>query len=173
VLADDENETAVASTTYFFGPGRCPKVRIGRDDDIEADTFDMIGKSLLTRTICFESGKYGGFEWRYASRSERSAISNPPPNNVLLLEKVVGDERTLVARLIRSDETRTVGSKSSSAGNGGRLEMALGGESAGEAEVIDEVTVVVTCLVMLKKEIDRLRTVQIMVMSAAASGGGS
>jgi hypothetical protein len=149
-------------------------VKIGRDGDIEAETFDMSGKSLITRTICFESRKYGKFEWRYAARSERAALSNPPPNNVLLLEKLVGEERILVARLVRSDETRTAGSKSSSAGNGGKLEMSLGGDGKEETgQLVDEVTVVVTCLVMLKKEIDRLRTIQIMIMSGAASGGGS
>jgi len=45
-------------------------------------------------------------------------------------------------------------------------------DEEGEMEVlVDEVTVVVTCLVMLKKEIDRLRGAQIAVMSAGASGG--
>jgi hypothetical protein len=36
---------------------------------------------------------------------------------------------------------------------------------------LEEVVVVATCLVMLKKEIDRLRMVQFMVIAGAASGG--
>jgi len=48
--------------------------------------------------------------------------------------------------------------------------MCLGGDIEGETgQLVDEVTVVVTCLVMLKKEIDRLRAIQIMIMSGAAS----
>jgi hypothetical protein len=84
-------------------------------------------------------------------------------DNLLILERVMGDERRQVARLVRGEETRTPGTKKSNAGNGGRLELALEGEwSSGDAvkgggSGISEAVVVVTVLVMLKKEIDRMR----------------
>jgi hypothetical protein len=43
-------------------------------------------------------------------------------------------------------------------------------EEALRAAGIDESVVVATCLVMLKKEVDRRRLIQMMVMSGAASG---
>lgn len=134
---------------------------------MDADVFHMVGKSLLTRAVCFESKRWGKFEWRYCGKKERGTVGEKI-NNVLVLEKIVDEKRVRVAQLIRSEETRTPGTKSSYAGNGGRLEMCVGGE---EGLLVDEVTVVATCLVMMKKEIDRLRTVQIMVMSGAAGGG--
>ncbi len=162
MLADDSSETAVARTTYKFGPGRNPTVRIGRDDDLDADVFEMVGKSLFTRTVGFETRRWGRFEWRYGSRSERAQHA---ADNLLILERVgVGEERVRVAQLVRNDVLRTPGTKHMAAGNGGRLQMDLVGEKG--HEIVDEVVVVVTCLVMLKKEIDRLRAMQIAAMSA-------
>lgn len=176
VGAEDETETTIARTTYFFGPGRSPQVRIGADDDLDADVFNLDSKSLLTRAVVFESRKWGKFEWRYARKNERAAVGENI-NNILVLEQLVGfengkEERVRVAQLVRSEETRTPGTKAMYAGNGGRLEMCLGGGEKREKDSIDAVTVVVTCLVMLKKEVDRLRTTQIMIISAGASGGG-
>lgn len=148
-------------------------MKIGRDDDVTADVFEINGKSLLTRTTCLESRKWGKFEWRYAGKSERSLIEpEAKVNNLLVLEKVVigesgKEERIKVAQLVRSEGTRTPGTKASYAGNGGSLEMCLRDEDG--RELVDEVTVAMTCLVMLKKEIDRLRGTQIAVMN---QGGG-
>jgi hypothetical protein len=172
VDAEDETETSIASTTYFFGPGRNPQIRIGRDDDVDADVFEMCGKSLLTRTVYFVSRKWGRFEWRYCQKKERGQVGENI-NSLLVLEKIVGapgkrEERIRVAQMIRSEEMRTPGTKASYAGNGGRLEMCLANE---EGNIIEETTVVVTCLVMMKKEIDRLRSVQAMMISGAAGGG--
>lgn len=166
MLAEDSFETAVARTTYRFGPGRNPIVRIGRDDDLGADEFEMVPKSLLTRTVGFETGRWGRFEWRYGNRVERGQHG---ADNLLILEKVgvgAGVGRVRVAQLVRNDVLRTPGTKYSAAGNGGRLQMDLVGDKG--HEVVDEVVVVVTCLVMLKKEIDRLRAIQIAAMSAGA-----
>lgn len=184
------NEEQVASTTYSWGPGKNPVVRIwkisqpladndgdimqGCDDD-DVDEFEMKSKGILSRTIYFDSSQWGHFEWRYAGRNERR-LTDPSGkksiHNLLVLEKVIGngenEQRIKVAHLIRSEETRTPGTRSSCAGNGGRLEMCLNGV---EGALMDEVTVVVTCLVMLKKEIDRLRAMQIAAISAGAGGG--
>lgn len=89
--------------------------------------------------------------------------------SLLLLERVEGEGkgevRTLVARFVRGEETRTPGTKASHAGNGGRLEMALerGGEDLFAGGVGEEV-VVATVLVMLKKEVDRRRGAQIAMI---------
>ncbi|KAK3900232.1 hypothetical protein C8A05DRAFT_45882 [Staphylotrichum tortipilum] len=103
-----------------------------------------------------------------------------------------GDEevRTVVARFVRGPVYRTPGSGGSSAGNGGRLVVDLGrlvggqgqggeGDEEGDGEGVSEkgddremavVMVVVTCLVMLKREVDRRRAQQIAI---AAGAGGS
>lgn len=177
--AEDETETGIASTTYRFGPGHPPRVKIGRDDEVDADVFEIIGNGLLTRSIHFESRKWGRFEWRYAGKRERGTIAivegrETKLNNLLVLEKVVKrengkEQRVKVAQMVRSEGTRTPGTKESYAGNGGRLEMCLRDEEG--RELLDEVSVVVTVLVMLKKEIDRLRATQIAIISGAAGGG--
>jgi hypothetical protein len=167
VLAEDSFETAVARTTYKWGPSQNPIVRIGRDDDLDADEFEMVRKSLLCRTVDFKTRRWGKFQWRYGSKSERAQYA---ADNLLILEKVGGDgvEKVRVAQLVRNGVLRTPGTNYLAAGNGGRLQMDLVGEKG--HELVDEVTVVVTCLVMLKKEIDRLRAIQIASMS---TGGGS
>ncbi|KAH9213941.1 hypothetical protein DL95DRAFT_390066, partial [Leptodontidium sp. 2 PMI_412] len=180
VDAEDESQTAVARTTYRFGPGRPPVVRIGRDEDsfvksdeedvgpdasadafvdkktdssaaatqvshsdsisgacstTDAEEFPLTSRRLLGRTIQFTSPHHGTFEWRYCSRKEKASFPSTSnsvssaPNNLLVLEKVFKNEhgkecgRVRVAQLIRGEETRTPGSRGSSAGNGGRLEM--------------------------------------------------
>ncbi|KAL2073852.1 hypothetical protein VTL71DRAFT_11178 [Oculimacula yallundae] len=208
VDAEDESQTPIARTTYRWGPGRPPVVRIGADENAfaesdedelpidcdfntkamlakindknsfsgvssagrgGADEFPLTVNHLLTRTVQFTSPRYGTFEWRYCSRKEKAAFPSTStsvssaPNNLLVLEKIFknghGKEigRLRVAQLIRNDETRTPGTKRSSAGNGGRLEMCLsrGGDDGEDEVLIDEVTVVATVLVMLKKEIDK------------------
>jgi hypothetical protein len=169
VLAEDSFETAVARTTYRFGPRRDPIVRIGRDDDLNADEFQIVGLSLFNRAMAFETKRWGRFEWRYGNREERAQYA---ADNLLILEKVGGSgegERVRVAQLVRNTVLRTPGTKYMAAGNGGRLQMDLGGEKG--REVIDEVVVVVTCLVMLKKEIDRLRVIQIAVLRCTTGMG--
>lgn len=122
-----------------------------------------MNKSLLSRTVAF-SCTYGTFEWRYAGKQERKE----GVNNLLVLERV-GEEGTVrVAQLVRSEETRSPGSSSSSAGNGGRLEMCLEGE---DGRVVSAVVVVSTVLVMLKKEVDRRRAMQFAMIGAAVSSG--
>jgi hypothetical protein len=92
-----------------------------------------------------------------------------------------------VNRPKRGEGTRTAGSQSCWAGNGGVLKMCLSSEDGNSksktmvddkgskaagcvgGQVIDEAIVVSTCLVMLKKEIDRLRSIQIIVLSGGTS----
>ncbi|OAF57047.1 hypothetical protein VC83_06023 [Pseudogymnoascus destructans] len=117
------------------------------------------------RTISFS---WGGrrYQWRYGGSSERRGVEGDRGkgcHSLLLLERVEGEGkegiRTTVARFVRGEETRTPGTKKSCSRNGGRLEMALdraGGEDMFAGGIGEEV-VVVTVLVMLKKEVDRRR----------------
>ena len=168
VDVDSEEERVLGSTEYHWGPGKCPIVRVngvGKGGEEEEDEFEIQGKSLVSRTTVFEC-RWGQFEWRYAGRKERGeGISS-----LLVLEKVADGGRVRVAQLVRGEETRSPGSTGSSAGNGGRLEMCLDdGDEKGKGQVVDEVTVVSTVLVMLKKEIDRRRALQIAMISGAGS----
>lgn len=94
--------------------------------------------------------------------------------------------RTVVARFIRGAGYRTPGSSASSAGNGGRLVVDLslwgggGGDGDGEKEGGGKgerdmalVMVVTTCLLMLKREVDRRRAQQMAVMAGIIAGGSS
>ena len=74
-----------------------------------------------------------------------------------------------IAQLVRTEGTRMEGSNRCSAGNGGLL---LIDEEACE-KVVDEALVIASCLVMLKKEVDRRRCMRAFVLSAAISAGGS
>jgi hypothetical protein len=82
-----------------------------------------------------------------------------------------------VGMLVRSEETRTPGSKASSAGNGGRLMLDLkmwerDGEDGKKEREMVVVLAVTSVMVMLKKEVDRRRAMQIGIMAAVAGGGG-
>ena len=70
----------------------------------------------------------------------------------------------VLAHLIRSDATSTPGSKSCSAGNGGQLVLDKDAVAG-----LDEPPTVATCLMMLK-EIDRRRAMQMRMILSIASG---
>lgn len=163
VRAEDETRTPIATTRYRPGPSADPVVEI-LDDAAGRAEFTMETR-WTSRTLSFE---FGGrrFEWRYGGRKERKRVEEAREegcDTLLILERVMGDERRQIARLVRGEETRTPGTKKSNAGNGGRLELSLEGEWSsgdgvkGEGSGISESVVVATVLVMLKKEIDRMR----------------
>lgn len=157
----------VAQTSYFFGPGRSrsPLITFGSAPDSETASTTRVESSggFVGRNASFV---YGGqrWEWRYESDYRRRAGSGCRRNrnhgmNTNLLVLYRGAEK--VAELVRNDETRTEGTGKSYAGNGG--ELMLGGG-------VDEAVAVATVCVMLKREIDRRRVVQMMIMGAAAGG---
>lgn len=156
VLSENETKITIATTTYWFAPGRPPVVRIfsNTEPGEEEDGFVLRGKSLISRTVRFDSRRYGIFEWRYVGKKERAAVGMADANNLLVLEKVGPERRIRVAQLVRGDGTRTAGTRRSFTGNGVKLEICSDGRNGGA--VVDEVLVVATCLVMLKKEIDRM-----------------
>lgn len=185
--ADDPSLTPLCKTTYRFGPGKPPKIRLLLDSsspsDEAASSEDIIFdcKSAFSRATCMRT-PHGTFEWRYATRAERRALG-PEVDSLLVLDltttvALTGGKsetrRTQVGRFARgAGGLRTEGTKRSWAGNGGRLSLDLRrwAEGKGEAERV-EVLAVASCVSMLKKEVDRRRFQQSMVFCAAASGGG-
>ncbi len=216
LVAASTPTTPLATTTYRFGPNRPARMRLYhphttpaistthlhalvKDEPVDGeaevepwDDFPLNPLGLLTRALGFRT-RLGTFEWRYASRKERHALSEKSGEEIsslLVLERVVrvataqnqpgggrkGEEqvRTTVARFLRGPGYRTSGSGASTAGNGGRLVMDLGlweaeGGDKGEREMA-RALVTATCLTMLKKEVDRRRAQQIAVIAGAVSG---
>ncbi|KAJ9141852.1 hypothetical protein NKR23_g7603 [Pleurostoma richardsiae] len=117
IAGGGENEAAsrpvLSTTTYRFGPGKYPRVRLfsphsrnapvpGSDDSATTatggdedpvgdapswDDFEVLPRGLLTRACLFRT-RLGTFEWRYAGRRERKA-SAPGADSLLVLDKVV------------------------------------------------------------------------------------
>lgn len=174
VRADDPLALApLCSTTYRFGPGRPPRIQLqgelARRGGGEA--FEVAGEGVCTRAHTVRT-HLGTLRWRYAGRRETKAAG---ASSLLVLERVTGvgaaERRTRIAQLVRSEALRTPGTTRATAGNGGRLLVDLGEWVGGKAEArAAEVLVLSSCLVMLKKEVDRRRAAQCMVL-AGASGG--
>ncbi|RFU76875.1 hypothetical protein TARUN_5368 [Trichoderma arundinaceum] len=170
VRAGDSEDNLVCRTTYRFGPGNPPKMElmgtVAHDEE-----FEVVSKGLTTRAQVIRT-HLGTFQWRYAERGEKKEAG---VGSLLVLDRIImvafeggrqEEKRTPVARLVRSADVRSQGSKATTAGNGGRLMMNLREweGTTGEAEQL-EVLVVASCLVMLKKEIDRRRMHQAIAMT--------
>ncbi len=182
ILSSAATGEVLASTTYPAMPGRKPFVTLGpgstgdgeKDDEGRTEDIEVKSKGFTTRTRLFESRKWGKFQWRYGNSEEKK---NAGVHSLLILEKLSGITNDTdnghnngiirIAELLRSDETRSKGSRKSSAGNGGKLVL---DERA--AQEVDEVLVVATCLLMLKKEIDRRRAMQYTAVTTGGVGGG-
>lgn len=70
----------LSTTTYRVGPGRPPRIALFDANDIRLeetnawDYFEFSGKSIFNRVQILRS-RLGTFEWRYATRDERKALS--------------------------------------------------------------------------------------------------
>lgn len=135
------------------------------------EEFEVVNKGFTTRAQVFRT-HLGTFQWRYAGREERKAAG---ANNLMVLDRIIKvaleggkqeEKRIPVARLVRNAEVRSKETKITTAGNGGRLMMNLmeWEGTKGDAEQV-EVLVVASCLVMLKKEVDRRRMHQAITMT--------
>ncbi|ATY63996.1 hypothetical protein A9K55_004055 [Cordyceps militaris] len=168
-------EEPVCSTTYRFGPGKSPQMQLhGRLDPHEV--YEIHGKGITTRAQSLRT-HLGTFEWRYARRSDRKAVG---ANSLLLWERVTSvalaggkqeERRVLVGMFVRNAELRTQGTSGCTAGNGGRLLLNLTewADTKGDHEQM-EILAIASCIVMLKKEIDRRRVQQMMMMSGGGGG---
>lgn len=121
----------------------------------------------FTRTTCFTDADGKTYQWKY----EKTKDVNGKRTHMIVLREVMqvvvddGEKRSngggrIIARLVRDKENRTPGTSSSTAGNGGRLDIY---ESADEA-VLDEGVIVATCILMLKRELDRRRALQMAMI---------
>ncbi|OAA59317.1 hypothetical protein ISF_06252 [Cordyceps fumosorosea ARSEF 2679] len=177
VRGGDGAEAPVCSTSYRFGPGKNPQLRLhGRLAD-PAEVYEVQGKGIATRAQAVRT-HLGTFEWRYAGRADRRALG---ASSLLLLERVTvvalaggkkkEERRVVVGMFVRSAELRTQGTSGCTAGNGGRLLLNLA-EWADEklAHEQMEILAIASCIVMLKKEIDRRRVQQCMMMSGGGGG---
>lgn len=182
---DDPAQTPICTTTYRFGPGKPPKIRLlgGAGEDDHDEEFELSCKGCLTRSVVMRT-HLGTFEWRYSSRAERRAAQSSVGEEVdclLVLDRVTNvaleggkqeERRMRVAQFVRSAGLRTPGTRRSTAGNGGRLILDLRewADRKGEAEQM-ELLAVASCVSMMKKEVDRRRMHQTMVIMGGASGG--
>ncbi|KID91565.1 hypothetical protein MGU_01535 [Metarhizium guizhouense ARSEF 977] len=177
VRADDPLALApLCSTTYRFGPGRPPRIQLHGELARGCEAFEVTGEGVCTRAHTVRT-HLGTLRWRYAGRRETRAAG---ASSLLVMERVTSvatpgggtaERRRRVAQLVRSEALRTPGTTRATAGNGGRLLMDLGEWAGGKAEErAAEVLVLSSCLVMLKKEIDRRRAAQFMVLAGAAGG---
>lgn len=154
----------VIQTEFFFGPNRDPVLWL-LDNEQEGVRREVKATAKWSsRAIEFTVSGGESVEWRYGTEK----LGNGRRVKVIVLRRADGkgdrNKGSVIAKLLRSEETRTPGSAKCSAGNGGELlidEDALGS--------LDEGLVVASCLVMLKREIDRRRAVQIALIAAIVS----
>ncbi|KJZ69440.1 hypothetical protein HIM_11169 [Hirsutella minnesotensis 3608] len=175
--AGDAGDGPVSSTAYRFGPNRPPKISLLGDVACD-ETLEVRGTGCHTRAQDIRT-PFGAFQWRYASRAERKAVG---ASSLLVLNRITTvavaggkheESRRPVARLVRNEALRTEGTGSSTAGNGGRLLMDLRAWTDTKRESRQmEVFVIASCIAMLKKEVDRRRLHQFIIIAGAASGGG-
>ena len=193
-LLTNANGAQLLASEYNFGPGKEPKIRVldrnappvvDEKTGMAGSTGEEIvtkGKWTSRRQDFFLPNGQGNFTWRYTRERDAfnsAAKGKDKKRTHLVLEvsspnassdakdskkKEVSVKR--VAELVRHDEARTPGTSSSDAGNGGQLQIdAAFCESIGLREDV----IVASCLMMLKKEIDRRRVVQAMIIAGMAS----
>lgn len=149
------------STSYFFGPNRDPIIR-QLDSPDASETGIKVSSSWASKTQSFTMPDGSRFEWSYFKIGK-----GWKKERVLVLDKIESPSvKKRVAQLTRNDETRTPGTKRTTAGNGGELILAQNA-----FEMLDEAMIVATCLLMLKKEVDRMRMVQFAVLTGGGGGG--
>jgi hypothetical protein len=155
-------------TNYYFGPNRDPVLQLLQSSSGVSQELKVTGK-WTSRSTCFVTPVGIQLEWNYA----KEARVNGKKANLIVLRVVDGHDTgkspkgQVIAQLVRCEETRTPGTSRCTAGNGGELQIDNG---ALYLLHIDEAVVVATCLVMLKREIDRRRLVQTAIITGP---GGS
>ena len=163
------------ATTYRFGPFREPEIRyldaspdskLIQDDDLGKLAFKIsTGGCVTSRAVTLKNPEDDSraLAWDY-----KKTMTSSGKRKVLVLSmKDSSKKDKILAALVRTDDTRTPGTTKSDAGNGGLLLL-----DSDALNYMDEGLIVATCLMVLKKEIDRQRMTQIALLSAMASGGG-
>lgn len=192
ILSAPDRGDLVASS-YRFGPGRNPTMTL-LQEPTGSNEILVSGKwTSRAQTFTYAAVPIN-FEWRYtrevvdkpsastepadepsadsaeAPKDKSKDKSKPKKRSLVVLEvegKKKGDVRR-VAQLLRDEETRPAGTHSSTAGNGGELGI---DDLAAKGLGIPEELIIASCVMMLKKEIDRRRALQFAMISGGASGG--
>jgi hypothetical protein len=151
-------------TEYFFGPNRDPILHLLQATNLPSVT--VTGK-WTSRAARFEMPGGKCFEWKYAKEKRPDGQKM----NLIVL-RAIGqqddskEQDIRIAQLVRGADARTPGTSRCTAGNGGELQI---DEAALRSFDLDEALVVAICLMMLKKEIDRRRMIQMAVIGGAGS----
>lgn len=173
-------QSLISPHTPPAGPDQRRDGEVEEEEEIDGLDLKIASRSITSRTQLLKT-PLGTFQWRYASRKERAAV--PGADDLLVCEIVetaalaggrkTEETTTRVAQLVRGEGTRSMGSGRSTAGNGGRLmvDLARWADLKGGGREAVEVLVVASCVCMLKKEVDRRRMQQIMIMAGGAGGG--
>jgi len=168
----------LVASEYRWGPGRNPVMKMLERSEGQQE-INVSGKWTSREQTFTDSAVPVVFHWVYKKEVREVTGSDgtkkPKKLSILVMEVhgALHDEKgksdaKRIAELVRSEEKRTPGSDSCRAGNGGELGI---DEDAAKGLGIPEELVVASCIMMLKKEIDRRRAYQAMVMAAALSGG--
>jgi hypothetical protein len=173
ILKNAAGDELLASE-YIFGLGKDPKIRVlSSEASAEKDSLITIKGRWMNRAQEFALPDGKSFTWRYIKGvdptikpsaftcSKRSfLILEVPefvPSSPISNQKFAENQkrsRRRVAELVRNDETRTPGTTYQDSGNGGELQI----DSAYcEGFGLREDVIVASCIMMLKKEIDRRR----------------
>lgn len=155
-------------TDYFFGPNRDPVLCLLETPSVEQV---KVSAKWTSRSARFTMPSGAEYEWSYAKEKR----DDGQKLNLIVLRFVSGSDDSgkeiqdgrHVARLVRSSDSRTPGTSKCTAGNGGELQV---DDGALQTLNLDESIVVATCLVMLKREIDRRRMIQAVAIGGAGGG---
>ena len=160
VLKDHAGNSLVA-TDYFFGPGRTPAVRMLPSTYQDPPILKIKSHHRSLDFTHATTGKH--FKWSYihikAAEGDRARVLTLQVSDTDLPASTKTDR--VIAQLVRCNATRTPGTRRSFAGNGGQLVL-----SQGATEYLSQELIVATCLMMLKREIDRRRFKQFAFLMA-------
>ncbi|KAF7591895.1 hypothetical protein BBP40_000942 [Aspergillus hancockii] len=149
-----------------FTPGGRPWIRFLQPIEGNVVPPIAVDGKWTSRNMSFMPPEGGcKWEWKYT----KIITPNRKELKAMCLEKKEpsesGEKVTRVAHLLRSPDTRAAGSSSCSAGNGGQLVICSGVDLS----LVEEALVIATCLVMLRRERDRRRFIQAMVIGGIGS----
>jgi len=162
ILTSADGQELVASY-YRFGPGRSPKLTLLTEP--EGKNEIQVSSRWTSRTQEFvQTSVPIKFQWSY--RKEKNAEGKKVGLLILTVGGKKKGEETRIAQLVRDETARTPNTKGCDAGNGGELQI---DELAAQGLGVKEEVIVSTLIMMLKKEIDRRRAIQFMVIAAAVS----
>ncbi|KAJ5342570.1 hypothetical protein N7541_011694 [Penicillium brevicompactum] len=146
-------------TEYFFGPNRDPVLHLLQ---VPESTGITVSGKWTSRTMQFVMPGGRQFEWEYAKQKR----ADGQKVNLIVFRAVEAEKsHNRIAQLVRGADTRTPGTSKCTAGNGGELQI---DEAALQYHELDEAIVVATCLMMLKREMDRRRMLQFAMIGGAA-----